>query len=363
MLIYYLIFFAIAVFAILNDKFTLKTKKQIFGFFGVFLILFAGLRGLNVDNDYRTYFNYFQETSTIGTLFANPKYFFSRIAGNIEPSIIIIMASIRTISSQWFPVVIFFYAMISITLKLIAIKRLTEFLPYSMLIYFSGIFILQDMTQIRIAVATGFLMLSITYIVNREFKSFVILLLLSVFFHYSAIIFAPFYFLNSKSINKVLYIFLIGISIILGIIRFNPFEILENFDLGFLSQRMNIYTAAQIHAKKINIFNVITLFNVVLCLFFIINSEKFKNKYSILLIKIHSFSIVFFYLFSFSPVIAFRTSEVLNIAHIILLPQLLYIIKQRALAEGTVILISLLYLLNQVLINPIMNPYVPIFSN
>ena len=363
MLIYYLLFFLLTVFAIFNDKFTSNTKNQFFVFFGVLLILFAGLRGLNVDNDYSSYFRYFKDAPTIDTLFSNPKYFFSRIRGNIEPSIIIIMASIKSISSQWFPVVILLYAITSITLKLIAIKRLTEFLPYSMLIYFSGVFILQDMTQIRVAVATGFLMLSISHIVKREFKSFVLLLLLSVLFHYSAIIFAPFYFFNTKSINKALYFILIIASIFLAIIQFNPFEILINFDLGFLSERLQTQISAQIFKEKINIFNVLTLFNVVLCLFFIINSEKFKNKYSILLIKIYSFSIVFYYLFSFSPVIAFRSSEVLNIAHIILLPQLMYIIKPKAFAEGIVILISLLYLLNQVLINPIMEPYVPIFAN
>ena len=363
MLIYYLIFFSIIAFSISSDKLTSKTRNQIFGLFGAFLILFAGLRGLNVDNDYGTYLNYFNEAPTIDSLFTNSKYIFSSIRSNLEPSITIIMSSIKGISSQWFPVVIFLYALTSISLKLIAIKRLSEFLSYSLLIYFSGIFLLQDMTQIRIAVASGILMLSIPYIVGRNFKKFIFLILLAVLFHYSAIVFVPFYFFNSKSINKIFYFTIICISIFLGIIHFNPFEIILKLNLGFLSEIIHAQIVAQSLMKKMNIFNVITLFNVVVCIFFIFNSQKFKNKYSIILIKMYSFSLVFYYLFSFSPVIAFRTSEVLNIAQIILLPQLIYIIKPKMLAELTVISISLLYFLNQVLVNAIMKPYIPFFAN
>ena len=130
-----------------------------------------------------------------------------------------------------------------------------------------------------------------------------------------------------------------------------------------MSEIIHAQIVAQSLMKKMNIFNVITLFNVVVCIFFIFNSQKFKNKYSIILIKMYSFSLVFYYLFSFSPVIAFRTSEVLNIAQIILLPQLIYIIKPKMLAELTVISISLLYFLNQVLVNAIMKPYIPFFAN
>lgn len=363
MLIFYLIFVLLIIFAIFNDRFTLNTKKYFFNGFGLILILFAGLRGPSVDRDYNSYFKYFQIAPSIDYLFTNSKYFFSQIRTNIEPSITIIMSSLKAISDKWFPLMIMLYAIASISLKLTAIKRLSEFLPYSMLIYFPGLFLLQDMTQIRIGMASGFLLLSIPHIINRNIKKFLVLLLLAIFFHYSALVFAPFYFFNSKSINKIFYSSLIITSIVLGIIHFNPFDIILKFNLGFLTQIIHDQVNSQTLMKKLNIFNVITLSNVLLCIFFIFNANKIKNQYTIILTKIYSFSVIFFYFFSFTPVMAFRTSEVLNIVQIVLIPQLLYIIKPKLLAEGTIILISLFYFLNQILINPIMNPYVSIFMS
>jgi hypothetical protein len=132
--------------------------------------------------------------------------------------------------------------------------------------------------------------------------------------------------------------------------------------LGLISQIVHAQVIAQPLLKKMNIFNLITLLNVILGLFFIFNSDRLKNEYSVILIKINSFSIIFYYLFSFSPIISYRTSEVLEIVQIILLPQLIYIIKPKMLAEGIIIIVALLYFINQVLVNPILKPYVCIFQ-
>lgn len=357
MLIYYLIFILILFFAVTQEKYTVKTRKQFFWSFACVLILFAGFRGQNVDRDYSGYKSYFDNVASIEFLFTNSDYFFSSVQRSLEPSITIIMSFVKTIFSHGFPLVILIYAILSVSLKMVAIKRMSDYFLYSLLIYFAGAFLLQDMTQIRIAVASGFLLLSIPHIVDRNIKKFSLFLFLAILFHYSAIIFIPFYFFNTKKINQGLYISLILASILLAAIKFNPIEILLNSNIEFIVQNIKAQIAARTQFQKVNIFNVIMLFHVFMCITFILLNKKIDNKYTTILTKIYSFSVIFFYLFSFHPIMAFRTSEVLNIVQIILIPQLISVVKPKFLGEILVVVISILYLLNQLLVNPILEPY------
>ena len=276
---------------------------------------------------------------------------------------ILIFSTIKSVFNNGFQIAIIFYALLSIGLKLKAIPKLTEFTSYSLLLLFSSVYLLQDFTQIRVAVASGFLLLSIPSIVNRDVMKFAVFVLLAIFFHYSAIIFAPLYFLNSNKINKLLYLLFIVISIFLAITKFTPFDILTKFDLGVYSDRINAYLIGQKWEKReINIFNFSVLIQIMLCIFFIFYSGKIDNKYAIILTKIYTLGIVVFYIFSPAPAIAFRLSDLLNMVQIILIPFIFYFIKPKYVSEIIIILIAAAFFLNQVMINPILHPY-KIFLN
>jgi hypothetical protein len=361
MLAYYLLFILFVCFAILDDNLTAKSKHQILIISGAILVLFAGLRGTNVDADYSSYLNKFNNTPSISSLFTSPALFFSKM--KVEPSMVIIFSFIKSIFRSGFPLAIFIYAFFSVTLKLRAISKMTDYVMLSTLIYFSGIFLLQDMTQIRAGFATGFLLLSIPYILQQDFKKFSIYILIAICFHYSAIIFAPFYFFNTKKVNKPLYFSILIIPIILALLKFTPFNILNQFNLGIYSEKINLYLIGQAWERRsINIFNFSILFQIAVSIFFILFSEKANNKYAVLLTKINCFGVAMFYIFSSSPVLAFRLSDILGIVQILLVPYMIHIIKPKALAESVVILISIAYLLNQTLINPILKPYTFIFN-
>ena len=345
MVIFYILLFVFILFALLENTLSLKSKYYILFLGGIILILFAGLRGPGVDKDYLDYLKYYKKLPTIEFLLTNASSFFLVI--KTEPTYILICSFIKTYFFNGFPVVIFFYAILGVILKLKAITKLTDLVLLSMLIYFSRLFILQDMIQIRAGVAAGFVLLSIPSIQEKNIRSFIIYFLLAVSFHYSALIIAPFFFLNPKKIDKLIYTLVIILPIILCIFKFDPVSIAAKFDFGIITEKINIYIARQKELREsVTLFGIGRIVQITLGIVFIFYSEKTGNKYAILLTKINCLGIACFYLFPNIPPIALRLSELLCCAQIILLPLLVYIIKPRIVAETIIIISSIIYLLN-----------------
>lgn len=357
MIAYYIVFLLVAMYALFNYKLTPKSKQISYYLIGVLLFLFAAMRGLNVDFDYKTYLSiYNDKTETLQGLFSSPSQFFREL--EFEPSMLLLFSTVKTFFYNGFQLVIIFYAFLSVSLKMKAIPKMTEFVPYSILLFFSSIYLLQDFTQIRAAVASGFLLLSIPHIVDRDFKKFAKYVLLAMLFHYSAIVLAPLYFLNTKKIDKAVYIGLMIIAIILAVTKFTPFDFILKFDLGIYTDKIKTYLIGQQWEKReINIFNFSIIIQIALSLFFIFSAEKTDNKYAVILTKIYALGVVIFYLFSSAPVIAFRLSDLFGMVQIILIPYIFYLIRPKFVAELVIVLIALAFFLNQVLINPILHPY------
>lgn len=357
MIIYYILFILFLAFALYDYRFTDNTKQVFLVLGGLLLILLAGMRDLGVDNDYHNYLDGFHKMHPLSMLFSNPKVFFS--VEDWEPSIILISSTVKTLfGNNAFPIVTLIYATLSISLIIMAINKLSEFKMFSLLFFFSSFFFLQHMTQIRTAVASGFLLLSIPYAVNRKFWKFSALIFCGIFFHYSAIVMFPIYFLSSKTINKTLYFSLIIGSIALAVLHFTPFDFIIKYNFGVFTEKIKTYLEMQQWQKnKINIFNFSVLFQLLITSIFLFYHDLVKNKNIILFIKISCWGIIVFYLFSASPTLAFRTSEVLNVVLIILVPYFYHIIRPKALAESVIVLISLVYFLNQIVINKIIQDY------
>lgn len=346
--------------ALEEDKLTTKSKVQLLFLCGLILILFSGLRGPNVDRDQYTYKAFYDKAQNLSFLLNNPQKYFKTI--RYEPSLQIVFSSFKSLFQNGFPIAIFSYALLGVLLKIFAIKKISDKILLSLLLYYSTIFLLQDMTQIRIGVAIGFVFLSIPTILERNLLRFSLLILLGVFFHYSVIVFAPFYFINHKKINKTFYLLILVIPIFLHLSNFNPLYLLTKFDFGIYSEKLNAYVEMQKWRKEsINMFNFSILLQIMFSFIFVVFNEKIENKYAIILTKIYCYGVAAFYLLSFSPVIAFRLSEVLTCVQILLLPMLLSIIKPRVVAETLLIVISILYFLNIVLINNIFKSYSTIF--
>jgi hypothetical protein len=233
-----------------------------------------------------------------------------------------------------------------VSIKFLAIKRLSKLPWLSVGVYLSSYFILHEMTQIRAGVATGFFLLSIPDIYNRNFKKFILKALLAFSFHYSAIVMFPLYFLHPKKLN-VAYFILPIVGLILAYFDLSKTFLsnLANLAPNFLAYKVNIYlTLLELgEHSEINIVNIyysslllLTYFG-----FFLYIKNKIKNDYDILFLKILTLSLFSFYFFSDVPVFAFRVSEFLHTIMIIFLPNFILYFKQKEIIFLLVILFLL----------------------
>lgn len=360
MLIYYLIFSFFILLALYEGRFTLNTKQQLFILAGIILVFFAGLRGEGIDNDYFNYKAYFEDTPSLNHLFSSD-YLRSKI--KIEPSLILINSTIKTIHKDGFAIVIFIYALLGISLKMKAIYRIAEFPFLSLLIYFTTLFFLQDLTQIRTGVAVGFIFFSFIALNEQKNIKFFLLILLASLFHYSSLLFVISFFLNKERINKLLYLLIVFVPILLNISGHVFVDFLTSFNLGIYTEKLNDYIIAKSWLKEdINLFNFSIIFQLIMSIVFIFISEKAENRYAILFTKLFCIGIAIFYVFSFSPTLSFRLSELFTSVQVFLIPLLIKFFKPKLFAEIIIVTISILYFLNYVVINSIAKSYYLIFS-
>lgn len=355
MFFYYFIFLFIIFFFFISQYFKIP-EKYLLGLIAFTLILVAGLRTPGVDPDSKTYIDVFNKFSSPADYFRDYK-----LNSFFEPAYYLIPSIIRVTFGLNYLWVFLTFAIIGVSLKFLAISKLTDFAFLSVLVYYSHFFLLHDMTQIRAGAASGILLLCIPQIQKRNFLRFLLLIGVGLLFHYSMVIFLPFYFLRSKSINKKLYLALLYFPFILHFLKFNILSVFQMLKLGFISDKIQLYNdLLELDVfGGINIFNILFLVQLVTCTIFIIKSDLlFKNnKYGILLLKVYCIAAASFVIFSNIPVIAFRISELLGIVQIILMPFFLYVVKPKYMALIIIFAFALTYISNDLIHVGLVHPY------
>jgi len=328
---------------LLSYAYSLKGKKTeiaLYTLLSLLLCLFAGLRRPGIDADSINYEDFVLAADPIGTYLRSfPDYIF------YEPSYYLIASFVKTVGLN--PVVFFLiFSCLGTGIKLYAIKEITPLFFLSLIVYGSHFFLVHEMIEIRTGVASGFLFLSLPYVYKRKPVQFVITMLIGMSFHYSLIIALPLYFINSTKLNVPVYLGLIIIPYILIGLGLNVLQLISEFDLGVLSDKLKLYSKLLDEGEfnAINIFNVQVLLQMTLCTIFIFKWRLLqkKNIYSVVLIKTYVYSIACFVFFSPLPVFAFRFAGLLGTVEIILVPFLIYIIEPRSISYAIVFLIALL---------------------
>lgn len=324
----FLFFVIISFLFLLNKRVpTGKQWNQILLFSGILLTIMATFRPDNMP-DKPNYISFFLNDFEVE---------------RFEIGFVVISEVIRKINNDLI-FFFFFFAAFSIYLKLWAIKRITSLVWGALLIYIANIFILHDMIQMRCAIASGFLLHAVFYIWKRNLKGFLITSFIAFFFHYSAIIIFPLWFLNVEKINRFFYFALIlssyilaGHISILNYVNYIPIDGIQNL--------VNMYERTV--GNDVNIYNAIQLSRVFICVWFLVNMKSvyLNNSISILLVKIYAISISALPLFSSVPVVAFRVSELYQVVEIVLIPMLIYSIPRiETLLRVWVICIGLCFL-------------------
>jgi hypothetical protein len=282
----------------------------------IFLIIIAGFRSETCCMDYDIYVEYYHNIANIPITFLEPTYFviswLSRVLFGSVAGVFLI------------------YSILGVSLKGIAFVRLTKYYSITLILYFGSFFLLHEMTQIRVGVASAFLLLSIPSIADKKPRDFLMYLFLGSLFHYSFLIFGFVYFLKSDKLNPYIYLGMVIFAFIAFACGLNLASLFQFFRLGFISEKINAYKSmlADGYHADIMILNPLLMLRIFVLSVLIYKWEFFqeKNKNAVILIKIYAFSIFFFIAFADLPVLAGRLSQLFGIVEIILVPFVIYLI-------------------------------------
>lgn len=317
MLIYIILFVLLAVIAVEYDLAPFN-DKYLSVFIIVVLGLFAGLRGENVTRDYINYqiiFDFIYDLTS-----ANDGSFLPVF----EPGFVgLVIVFRRLFDVNYVLAVMVFYGLITLALKVFFIRRLSPFPYLAILFYFSYYFFLHEMTQIRIGFASAIFFGSLVFYLKDQRGKFILLVILATFFHYSALLYLLLLLFNPKCLNKYVYIFIIGISLILAVLKIPLLNFLGAIDLGDVSGKLSNYgeMVESGSVENIRFFNSLMILNIAICLYFLFAIPKrllIEDKLIALCLKCSVLSVFFLAALSGVPSVAFRFSELFGVAYIFL---------------------------------------------
>lgn len=304
------LFLIVTIITILNPK----HKNVFFFILGLLLFLLAGFRDGTTVKDYTSYVS----------LYNDPSW-------DIEFSFSFISWIVRHFFFNHIVFLFLIYAFLGVILKLKAIEQLSTFIFFSILIYISHFYILHELTQIRVGVASGFFLLCIKPIYERNWRHFLLYSICAILFHYSAIIILPFWFIWNHKINIYVFAVLIPIAYLFYFFNINVVRIFISFvPLEHVQQKYLQYAIDQKSGlSKINVFNSVFIIKCIIYYILLWKSSLLneRNKYAPLLLKVQGIALASLIIFSNMPVFGFRISELLGIVEIITIPMLLHIFR------------------------------------
>lgn len=304
-------------------------------FLAIVLILFAGLRGIDVSQDGMNYTIMFDKYEQYSDWF-----FYTN-----EIMAVAIPVTLKYLGLYSYASVFLLFAFLGVTFKFIAIRKYSLIPLLSVIFYFVSNFLLHEMTQIRAGIATGILLLSVVDIYDKKLLNFLLKVGCAWLFHISSLIFIPFYFINPKKIHVKVYLLGLMFVIPLGAARaFNIFAIFPSI-VNF-NQKLQIYEIVQSKFQSVNLINVVMLLNLLILMLLFMNIAKVieKSKYAIIFIKMYFVSILCTFLFSSVPILSWRIGEIFSVSNFIVISYLPYTTKSKTLMVISIVLISLVML-------------------
>ncbi|WP_084608525.1 EpsG family protein [Xylanibacter oryzae] len=334
MIVILFIVFVLAVLILyVEDYLCNKHNMYIFYTFAMILICVAGLRPIGCDGDSLNYEYYFQNyDKTNLSMFVEFSFrwlssIFMHLTGNVRSLLI-------------------FYAILGVSLKMYAIRKYSDICFLAVVIYIGYYFLIQDMTQIRASVASGFFLLSIKPLAEKKRLTFLSLIFAAIFFHYSALSLLPFIFLTNNELTKVKRVLLASIVPLGYIFYFSHLNLVSVIPIPYISNKIQIYQELNergIVGDEINVFNMVFLVEIMIYFFLLLKYDLIAeyNKYLPIMLKIMGLSIASFLVFATLPVVAFRIHDLYGIVDIILFTNIYYVIRPRLLSKSVVVLIGL----------------------
>ena len=161
-----------------------------------------------LSRDYSNYIDMFNAAANTSDVFTNLQ--------TLE-----LTFSVLAFVTQNFMVTVFIMSVIGLSVKMIFFCRYTEVAVIAVLYYFARFFLVQDVTQIRIAFAIAMLLLAFNYLLNKRFIVGFLFLFFAVISHTSTIAYIPIIWLSATcnepggALKKIFRIMVIIVPILL----------------------------------------------------------------------------------------------------------------------------------------------------
>lgn len=294
--------------------------------FGIFLFFIAAFRD-GIGFDYMNYKKVFDNITINNTPFSS---------SNIELGYYLI-----NLLSTSFVVVVFISAILAIPLKIKVICEYSEDGLLSLLMYFTSVFIMFDMGVMRQGISIAIGLLSIRYILNRDFKRFIITILCGTLFHITIITMIPLYFIGDKKINrKIIY------SLSFAALFFSFFnvtnkllQIVGKLPLGTIAYKINYYLSTTNDNLTLSLIKRL-IFLVIFVEFY--NYKKVNDSKAYLFLNGYFLSVIIMGLFSGVDIIGGRGTMVLYCMQIFIFAIILKRMEMKPIKLGFFLLIILL---------------------
>ena len=334
MLILLLLIIFIVLFFVFTEEYLGKYKGMVYLFVAMGFILYSGLRPVGFDRDSQNYEN----------LFMHPDANLSGII--VEPSFTILSKLLYNIYSD-VHILLFLYALIGVSIKFYAIKRLSTFYFLPIIIYIGNFFLLHDITQIRVGIASAIFLLSLEPLSEGKKLYAFFYMLLAIFFHYSAIALLPLLILNNNPFSlrmKIAWAFIVPLCFILYV---KGLDILTTIYIPYITEKVEYYQAlSENKLEKESILNPFPLIKMTVFLYLLYFADIIKqNVPSIyLLIKILGCSLLAYFALSSIKIVSMRISELYGIVELLVYPCLVFTIKPATIGKVVVCVIAFIEL-------------------
>ena len=345
MAIYVIIAIILIVFYLLSTRLNSRSRNILFLVAGVGLILLIGLRDGHINRDYRVYKALYDKAPSISVLKSSISEYNSKIKTEFSYSALCTLLKTNgdTRDNNLF-IIFFIYAILGVAVNLYGIKRLSDQEFLAMFIYYSNIFLLHEMTQIRAGVAIGIILISLKELQERKFVRFSILILIATFFHTSALMAFLLLLLRGFKTDAKVWAGIFAGCVIVNITHFDILHIIDIIPSEFYQYKLKAYITLQdTENVELNYLNVLFLLQnaiIIICFYYQEKMEE-HNKYLNILLNMCCLSSCCYVFFGQIPGFAVRLSELFNCSLIILIPLIAKVMKPKTLAEALVLIIGL----------------------
>lgn len=330
--ILFAILILVCILSLLEDKMQ-RYNRIVYMMLTVVLILLAGFREIGADRDSENYEYFFNN-------YDSPEISFA-----VEYSYIFLSHIFNFISNDVHSIFLF-YAIIGVSLKMIAFRRISGvwFLPVA--VYLGYYYLLHDLTQMRASIVSGLTLCSIPFIYNGQRKIAMGLLLLGCFFHYSAIALLPIAFISRKEMSGRERWIWAAIVPFGYLAYFAQVNIMTQIQIPYITEKLEIYETLRdkgIAGDEINVFNLVFIVKCVIYFYvlFFYDTIALKNKYLPIIMRIMGLSIFVYLFFAQFPILSIRLSELYGIVQILVYTYIFYTIRPQWAGLSIVCMLSI----------------------